>query len=336
MDHAARTYRAPADQARVGQAHTGRKAFIPAVPYKAYAALLAGGMGISWAAIFVRLTTAPPAVTAFYRLAFASTLTWLLMAAERGWGAWRHRAGQPHPQPHPASARPAFPGWRAVFWAVGSGLLLALHFVLWFASLRLTSVASSVVLVTMQPLFVFAGSYVWLREGPRPGQLLWGAVALAGGILVGWGDFRLAGTAMQGDILAFAAAAMVAGYWLVGRNLRRNLGVLPYTAWVYTAAALCLLVYASAAGQPLLGYPAADWWLFLGLAVVPTLLGHTLFNWSLRYVSAGTVSVSVLVEPLGATLLGWLILDEAPSALQLWGGALLLAGLVQFQRAQDP
>lgn len=271
-----------------------------------------GVLGISFGSLFARLAGAPPLAVAFYRMLFTAVLL--------------------GPPALSRAGRAELAGLRRgeILVAAGSGFFLALHFYTWIGSLNYTSVASSTVLVNMQPLFVFLGSWIFLREKVPPGSLFYALLALLGSVLIGVSDFNLGGAALKGDLLALAGALFVAGYVLIGRRLRRRLSLFPYTFLVYGVSALILLGLSLAAGTPLFPYPASTWLCFLALAVVPTIFGHTLFNWALGYLKASVVSVAFLGEPVGAAVLAFLFLGEVPALLQAAGGLILLAGVYLF------
>lgn len=216
-------------------------------------------------------------------------------------------------------------------WLMGlSGLFLGVHFASWVASLQYTSVASSTVLVTLHPFVVLAAGAWLFGERVPPVAVIGVVLAISGSALVGWGDFSLGGTALYGDFLAFVGAVTVAGYILIGRSVRQRVGLLPYAAVVYGVAALALLLMAALTGTPLLGYAPREWGLFLALAALPTIMGHTVMNWALRYLKAAVVSVSILGEPVGASALAFLLFGEAPGSLSLTGGLLILVGIAVF------
>ncbi|HXE97275.1 MAG TPA: DMT family transporter [Dongiaceae bacterium] len=278
-----------------------------------YLAVLVGVFAVSFSALFVRLTTAPALIIATYRLLF----TFLFLAP---YALLRNRTD-------------LFSiSWRQRGLAAGSGLCLALHLVTWFISLRYTSVASSVVLVTTQPVFVVIGSWIFFRE--RVSRLaLWGGVlAMVGSFIIGAADFQIGREAFWGDLLALAAAVFVSGYLLIGRRLRGTVALPVYTFYTYGSSALALIIASVATGTPFAPYPARDWILFLALAIVCTVIGHTVFNWVLRYVQASVVSVSVLGEPLGAILWASIFLREFPSLRQAIGACFIFGGLFIFTR----
>lgn len=278
----------------------------------------AGVVAVSFSGVLVRLSQAPPETLAFYRLTLALAVLLPASLTRRRRGAYRRLAAR---------------DWGLAMFA---GVFLALHYVTWFASLRFTSVLSSTVLVTLQPFFVLLiGFLLWGRRIPaRAGAGL--LLALAGGLLIGGGDLKAAELSVQGDLLAVLAAALVSVYLVVGEVQRPRQDLLTYVCLVYGSAAVVLGLLAWARGTPLVGFPAREWWLFAGLAVGPTLLGHTLFNWALAYVPASHISVAILGEPVGATVWAWLFLDEVPAGLQLVGACLILGGVGWYQMGAPP
>ncbi len=218
---------------------------------------------------------------------------------------------------------------------LAGGFALALHFGLWIPSLDYTSVASSVVLVTLSPLFVSLLAPRLLGE--RVGGMLRAGVmlAVAGAVVIGWGDASLGARALFGDALALGGAFGAALYFLVGRRLRGRVGVVPYACAIYGVAAVVLTALVAATGQPLAGFAPRTWvWLIL-LALLPQVVGHTSFNWALAGLSATFVTVATLGEPIGSTLLAWWWLAEAPPVRTVLGGMLVLAGLALAARAES-
>ncbi|KYD31411.1 DMT family transporter [Geobacillus sp. NFOSA3] len=275
--------------------------------WKPYFALFVGVISVSTSAILVKWAHAPASVIAFYRLfftvlfmtpLFVKYVSELKMISKREW-----------------------------IFSIISGVLLAFHFILWFESLNYTSVTSSVVLVTLQPLFAFIGGYVFFKERLTAGAFLSALLAIVGSIIISWGDFRISGKALFGDILALLACAMVTGYWLFGQELRKRLSLMTYTYIVYGISSLTLFLYVLAFQFPLFSYRKIDWICFILLAIVPTLLGHSLMNWSVKWVSAATISMSILFEPVGATILAYFLLGEIIQPSQLMGGIFILTGI---------
>lgn len=271
---------------------------------------------MSWAGPLVRLSSAPALAISAWRLLFSSAFIALLLLVRGEWRTLRLTRGE----------------WLL---ATASGLLLAAHFWSWIASLELTSVASSVVLVNTQPIIVAVLSVVALAERPTPIQWAGIAVAVTGAAIIGWGDFSRGSSPVLGDALALAGAVFVSGYYVIGRRLRQRLPLWSYTGVVYGIAALSLaLAVLLSPGVPALSYPAGDWLIFLALAAGPMMLGHTGVNYALRFVPAYAANVVLLGEPVGATLIAWLLpaIRERPPAQTVAGGVLILVGIALGMR----
>ncbi len=219
--------------------------------------------------------------------------------------------------------------------ALASGVFLALHFAFWISSFDYTSVMSSVVLVATNPLFVALASVILLRESLARSTWIGILVAVAGGFIVGAADLGASSASVDGDLLALAGSIAVSGYVLIGRRLRSKLSLLGYIGVVYSTAALILLALAIASGASLAGYSPTGYLLLILIALGPQVVGHTAFNYALRYISAALVAVILLSEPVGATLLAVPLLKEIPSPLKLFGGALVLAGILIATRTDD-
>lgn len=279
----------------------------PSLPGPTKVGLALGIVSLSWAAILIRFTSSPAVTTAAWRMTLSAAVLLPLLAARR----------------------PGLPR-RGVGLASLAGAFLALHFALWFESLRHTTVASSVALVTTNPIFVGLLSALLLRE--RPSRALWQGILLsaAGGILIGGGDFAVGGEALLGDALALLGAVAASAYLLVGRRAQGAGPLLPYVSVTYGMAALILLGGAGGRGDPL-PLPG-DWpWIAL-MALGPQLLGHTSVNWALRRLPASVVAVAILGEPVGATLWAYLVFGEAPGIAQGVGIALVLLGIARALR----
>lgn len=277
---------------------------------------LLGIVAISFSSIFVKWSEADVAVIAMYRL----YLTNLLLLPF----AWKYR-------------RELFSLTRKQWLLLGaSGVMLGLHFLLWMASLRLTTVASSTVILTLEPVMVMLGSY-WIYKSKANSIMLAGmGIAIIGSVMIGAGDFSMSGDALKGDVLSFLGAAAVAAHMLIGKGLRDNVGAFAYNFWVFFIAASALALYNVGVGNPFTGYSSNEWGLFLLLAIVPTLFGHYLFNWLLKYMNATAVSMSVLGEPVISSLLAWVLLKEALTGYQLIAGAFILSGVWLFiRKGQD-
>lgn len=268
-------------------------------------------LGVSWASILVRWSGASAYVLAFWRLALSLGVVGAALTFTHGW-------------------RQLVEVRRSdlVLLAL-AGALLAFHFVTFFTSLELTTVASATLFVNLHPLFSAGLSVLVLRERPARGEWVGILVAIAGAAVIGGASLAMNPGAVKGNMLALVGAVLVAGYFVIGRLLRQGLGIWAYAGWVYFFAALILLPFILGRGETLVDYPARDWWIFVGLAAGPMLLGHTGFNWALRYVRAYIVNLAVLGEPIGAGLLAWWLLggQEVPGPSTVLGGALILLGL---------
>jgi drug/metabolite transporter (DMT)-like permease len=216
---------------------------------------------------------------------------------------------------------------RSLIW---SGVALAVHFALFIGSLSYTTVASSVTLATMSPIFVGLGATWFLREPPSRRTWIGMAVTVVGAVTIGVGDasgLELGARALLGDAMALASAVAVTAYLLIGRAVRPQVPIAVYGTVVYGVAASMLVVAALASGAALTGYEGATWLALLGLVVGPQLLGHTVFNTLLSRVTATVIAIVVLAEPVGATILALVLLDESPAPLFWVGAPLILAGV---------
>ncbi len=271
-------------------------------------------MGISFAAIFVRLALpAPPVISAFYRMLFASLLV----------GAWLvgFRRGQAIPRP-------------GAWYALGAGLCFGSDLALWHTAIVHTSVANATLLVNTTPILVGLYSALVLRE--RPDTRFWAgaALALAGSaLLLG---FRASG-ALGGDLLALGAAVFYSGYLLLMKATRRGVDTAPALFLTGISATGVLGLYAVLGGDDFRGYPAASWAAMLGAALVSHLGGVMAIVWALRYLRATAASVALLAQPVGTAALGWLVLGESLESLQALGALGVLAGIALAARSgADP
>lgn len=276
-----------------------------------YIAIIIGVASVSMSAIFVKLANAESAVIAFYRMFFS-----ILIMSPVFFLKYRGEIKLLHKK-----------DW--VFSTI-AGVFLAFHFILWFESLNYTSVASSTVLVTLQPLFAFIGTYIFFKERISLQSIVAGSVAIVGSFLISWGDFRVSGSALYGDILALIACALITGYLLFGQDVRQRLSLMTYTMVVYSVSTICLFFYVLIMGQSFGPYESTDWFWFIMLAIVPNLLGHTLFNWALKWVSTNTISIAILFEPVGAAILAYFIFAEKLIASQIIGGLVVVGGISLF------
>ncbi|MBN1955790.1 MAG: DMT family transporter [Anaerolineae bacterium] len=272
--------------------------------------LVMGVLAVSTAATFIRLAQGEMSslAVAAWRLALASLILAPFALALR----WRELG--------------SLTG-REWLLAVGSGVLLAIHFASWISSLALTSVAASVALVSTNPLFVGLLSYLLLKEKPTRSMLTGMAIAVFGSAVIGLGDLGAGTHRFAGDFLALVGAIAGAGYFLIGQRLRARLSLLGYVFPVYGVAAVALVAVALCSRTQMVGHPPMTWLWLLLMAVGPQIVGHSSLNWALRHLPATYVTLAALGEPIGSALLVWWILDESPTWLAAAGGAMVLLGI---------
>lgn len=276
-------------------------------------------LALAFSSIFItklERTEVPPLVIAFYRMALATVL--LMPAAV----AFRRREIT-------ALAR------KDLVMLLLGGLFLAVHFGAWITSLKYIPISTSVVLVNSHPLFVVIASYLFLGEKPRRRSIAGTAVGLAGMIVIthnALGDIRLA---LKGNGLALLGALAVVGYFIVGRKARTRISLLGYVTPLYAVCSLLLLLGVLAAGEPLYPYNATQWAYFAALAVVPTILGHTVFNWAIKHVRPSGISLAFLGEPVAASGLAFIFFAQRPPLATFIGGALVLAGVYLSMSSQQ-
>jgi drug/metabolite transporter (DMT)-like permease len=274
--------------------------------------LVAAIAAISWSAPLIRLAEAPVLVIAALRISIAAAPMAGAAAIRRG-------------EELRALGRDGLAGRDLPLLAL-TAAVLAGHFWAWVAAVERTSVITSVVLVTLQPVFAALGAWLLLRERPTSAALLGSAIALGGVLLLAADDLGDLGS-LLGDGFALLAALLMSAYFVAGRRARRRLSTLSYGAVVYSGAAAILLVAMVGAGEGVTGHPREAYLLIAALALGPQLIGHNALNWSLGSLSAATVAAATLGEPVGATLIAALLMDELPSALEVVGGAVVLVGV---------
>ena len=273
-------------------------------------------LGISFAGPLVRLSHADPLAVAAWRLGFSLVVIAICLAVQGSWRQWARLDR------------------RGVVVGVGAGALLAIHFWAWNASIQFTTVAASVVLVNTQPVVVAALSALWLREPPTRRQWVGIAIAMLGALVVALPDIVRSGAggswrALVGDLLALVGAATAATYFVAGRRLRATLDLWPYVGLVYGACFVVLVLVGVSIHVPLAPQPPRELAIFAALAVGPMLLGHTGLNYALRYLPAYVVNLTLLGEPVGATLLAAALpgIHEVPGPATLVGGVIVLVGI---------
>ena len=272
--------------------------------------MLVSVSAVSTASILIRLTEAPPMAIATWRL-LLSTLMLFPFFVNRGGYAKLRAIGSGD-----------------LLALAGVGIALAVHFASWITSLSYTSVASSVIFVHVDPIFVALVSHFLLGERLSRRVALGIGVAFVGASVIALGDLGVGEESLIGDALSIIGAVALGIYLMAGRQLRQRLDLTTYVTPVYAVSAAVLAIGSVAVGVPLVGYDARVIMLFAVIALVPMIFGHTLYNWALKWVTAPVVSISLLGEPVGASILAFLVLGEAPGPLAMIGGAVTLAGIL--------
>ncbi len=284
-----------------------------------FACMSVGIVAISFASIFIKFCDDVPSIMiATYRLTISSIIL-LTIAKGRG-------------------IRFTSFSKKQLLIGVLGGFFLALHFSFWISSLKFTSVASSVVLVTTNPIFVGLFSYLLFREKQPPELILGIILSFSGSVILAIGDSGLQGLSIQnpsfllGDVLALLGAVMTSGYLMVGSKLREEMDVLSYVSMVYTFSAFFLLAASLSWGIPFTGYKASSYLYMALLAVVPQLIGHTAINWSLKHLKTSMVAITILGEPVGASILAYIIFRETIKSFQGIGIVLIFLAIIISSR----
>ena len=280
---------------------------------KTYLILFGGVFALSTSAIFVKSADAPSSVIAFYRLLFAAVILLPFFIFRK--------------EPRTELKKLQTKQWLQM---ISSGLCLALHYVLWFESLNFTSIASSTVLVSLQPLFSLALDRYVSKKRIHKMALIGCVIALCGCVVIGFGDFQISGKGLLGDILALVAAGVIALYFYVGENVRKEISAVTYSTLSYSFSSIILFIYITIRNDTLVGYTTQTWLSFAGLAVISTIGGQFIFNLLLKKVPASAVTMSILGEPIGTCILAYFIFHEVIALQQFVGMLLILFGMVVY------
>ncbi len=281
--------------------------------YGPYAALVMSVIAVSFASLFVRLTTAPPAITAMYRMVITAVILAPLVRKTL-WSSLR-----------------ALP-FRQKLGLFLSGFFLALHFLFWMTSVFYTSIASATLLLAFQPIFALIFERIFFHYRIKPTLWVYVVMAIFGTAIIGLHDLRLGNTALLGDLLSLVSAGASALYMVTGSGLRKHLSANEYNVSVFFLAAIALFVYSLCKGYSFLGLSRQDISMTLLLVLVPTLFGHAVFNALLKHLKASTISMSIIGEPIVATLLAYVFLHQSLSLGWFFGAAVLLLSIILFLR----
>jgi drug/metabolite transporter (DMT)-like permease len=307
--------------------YTGKLKFMeqakdPIRPQQANHALVMASMSfavlaLAFSSIFItqlERAEVPPLAIAFYRMLLAT----MLLAPVAF--AWKRKEIA------------AFKGKELAMLGLG-GLFLALHFGAWISSLKYIPIATSVVLVNSHPLFVVIASFLFLGQKPSRQSLVGTIIGLIGMLIISKDGLSNAEFALKGDLLAILGALAVVGYFIIGSKVRTHISLLGYVTPLYAVCSIFLFLWMLAAGNRVYPYSPTVWGYFFALAIVPTILGHTVFNWAIKHVSPSTISLVFLGEPIGASILAFLFFGQKPPAATFIGGALVLFGIYLTMRA---
>ncbi|MHA1135628.1 MAG: DMT family transporter [Candidatus Thorarchaeota archaeon] len=281
---------------------------------------------VSSASILILASTSPSLVKVFWRTLYGSLFMAMIGAARGDLSALRTPKVRNN-----------------LHWLAGIGVVLSLHFSTWFQSLEMTSIAASVVLVDSSPIFTAIFSTIFLGESIRRRSWAGILVAVTGAVFLVWVNYGgIYVGALSGDLLALSGAVFLAIYFIGGRKFAKGMPITIYTSIVYLFAAITTLILCVPFGYDVLVFDPVEVLIFIGLAIFPTVLGHSVNNYLLTKVPAYVVSAAVLGEPIGATLLGALIFMVYPTPLVwvgffiiLFGVAVVLADIVSKERAQS-
>ena len=280
---------------------------------KVYLVLLIGILSVSLSSVFIKLTYDVPAIIiSAYRLTISSAI--LL-----SWAKYKNI---------PLKTVST----RDFFIAILGGFFLSIHFISWIASIEYTSIASSVTLVSTSPVFVIIFSLLFLKEKPSTRTLIATTIAIIGSAIIAFSDKELTGSStypnpILGDVLAIVGAIAVSIYFMSGSHLRKYLTTFQYITLVYSFSALFTLIFAFLSKKPFIGYRSISYLLMVLMAIIPQLLGHTSFNWALKHIKANAVAIATLGEPIGASILAYLIFHQSVSLIKFFGMAIVLLSI---------
>ena len=278
--------------------------------------IILGTISISMSAIFGRMSTAPSVILVFYRMLFAVALLLPVVLIKCKNELKELKKSD-------------------VLRCACSGMFLGMHFTLYFQSLKFTSIAAAVILVNMEVFFVaLVMMFVWREKIPFKG-LIGIIVAFLGTVIIAVGDMGGGTNVVLGDIFAFVGSLCVAIYTMIGKKCRERLSTSVYTCFVYGFAALTVAVAAIATGTPFVGHDPMNLAYAFGMTIFCTFLGHSVYSWGLKYLTASYITTVKLLEPLFAAMLGFFFFGEIPGALVVIGGMVIIAGILWYSKTEQ-
>ncbi|HHE73685.1 MAG TPA: DMT family transporter [Desulfobacteraceae bacterium] len=280
-----------------------------------YFILISGILAISTGAIFVRMADAPSLVIAAYRVGLAA----LILVPVTCWKS--------HDELRSLSSKDL----KSAFL---SGAFLAMHFATWISSLKFTTISNSVVLVSTSPLWVGVLAPLFIKEKIKRITMISIFLSIIGCVIIGSGDFTAGGRALWGDLLALTGGFCAAGYLILGRTLRQRVSLLVYVSLCYGSAAIILWSAVLAMGLRVSGFSSQTLWAIWAMALISQIIGHSSYNWALRYCSATLVALSFLGEPFVSTILAYLLFQEDLTLTKTVGGLIILCGIYLAARSE--
>lgn len=283
---------------------------------KIFFVLLISVIAVSFASIFIKLCPEVPSITiSFYRMAVSGII--ISFFAIKNLKEIKNYSK------------------KLLLLNILSGFALALHFILWISSLKYTSVASSVALVTTDPIFVGIFSYIFLKEKVSKNLIIGIILSVSGSFILAFGDkptielIKEGKNPLFGDILALSGAIMASLYILLGSRVRKEeASLITYNFITYNTSFLFLFIIVLITKSPLSGFNKISYLYLLLLGIVPQLIGHSGFNWALKYVKPVIVAITILGEPIGATILAFLIFKEGLKMSQIFGMSLIFIAII--------
>ena len=281
--------------------------------------VVVGLLGVSLSSIFVRLADGPSVVTAACRLLWTVLLLTPVAIGKKSIREEMKSADK-----------------KSMMLCIISGICLAVHFTSWFESLKHTSVASSTAIVCTEVIWVSIGYCLFMKGKMNWKVLLCIAVMVAGSMLIAFSDSMVGGEGhLYGDILAVVGAVSVAGYTLIGKEMRKSMTTTAYTYIVYTTCAIALVITTLFQGYGIADFSMRTIGAGFFLAVVSTIMGHSVFSWCLKYFSPSFVSGARLCEPVVASIIAIFLFREIPVVMQVLGGAIVLGGVFVYSKLEQ-
>lgn len=272
--------------------------------------------GVSLSAIFVRYSNAPSTVLVFYRVLFASFFLLPVVLLKHRKELFSLKL-------------------KSLLLCSVSGIFLGLHFAAYFEAIQFTSIASCVVLVDTEVFFVAIAMFLLFKEKIPTKGILGILITFIGSVIVAMGDSGEGSNVLYGDFLAIAGAGFMAVYTMIGKTCRAYMSTTVYTFIVYLTAGITVALITLFQGNALFGYDSVNYLSALGMAVFCTLLGHSVFSWGLKYISASFISTAKLLEPVFASILGLLIFAQQPKFTAILGGVVILFGIYTYTTVKE-